>query len=94
MDLIELDRCELCLLTSLMEQLSSSPRPGVLFSVRIMARPKSLIAHEPSALTSTFLLFRSRWDTAGLYTSNNKRKGECKGNGMGGVITEADRKSE
>ncbi len=63
-----------CLLTSLMALLSSSPCPGGLFPVRVMESPKSLITHEPSVFTSTFLLFRSRWDTAGLYTSNNEKK--------------------
>lgn len=80
-----------CLLTSLMALLSSSPCPGGLFPVRTMESPKSLITHEPSVFTSTFLLFRSRWDTAGLYKSNNGKKkgrGESDRRGWSGMREE------
>lgn len=66
-------------LTSLIAAFSSSPWRAGLFPVSFMDRPKSIITHVPSPLTRTFRLFRSLWDTAGLYKSERRREGS----GMG-----------
>lgn len=52
-----------------MAVLSSSPWRAGRFPVSFMDRPKSMMTHAPSALTRTLRLFRSLWDTAGLYRS-------------------------
>ena len=56
-------------LTSLIAAFSSSPWRAGLFPVSFMDRPKSMMTHVPSALTRIFRLFRSLWETAGLYKS-------------------------
>lgn len=56
-------------LTSLIAAFSSSPWRAGLFPVSFMDRPKSMMTHVPSVFTRTFRLFRSLWETAGLYKS-------------------------
>lgn len=52
-----------------MEAFSSSPWRGGLFPVSFMDRPKSMMTHVPSALARILRLFKSLWETAGLYRS-------------------------
>lgn len=59
---------------SLIAAFSSSPGRTRRFPVSFMDKPKSLITHVPSFLTRTFLLFRSRCETAGLYVSKTGRE--------------------
>lgn len=67
-------------LTSLIAAFSSSPWRAGLFPVSFMDRPKSMMTHVPSGLTRILRLFRSLWETAGLYKSleEGKRRRENK----------------